>query len=268
MIRLATCSSIGGAEQDDPLLQELAEQARRPLTAVRGLLPDLGDVERVVHRLHHASDSSAGVVVSGASVLGACVGGRDRHVDLGAGRVEGDRGVDDELQRLAAGDVRAYRLQEATPVEIAPHLLRASRPCAPPGGRSRPRAPRRSPRSPPGRRPPGAPRSASTALVEPARIWSTNVALVLARRREPLRDRQALSLDAGARGRGAGAPCSWPTSASGGSTVTRPDELVEHAVAHRHLGLELAEQVDAARGSRRGARPRSRTRCSPPPTRR
>ena len=126
MIRLATCSSTGGAEQDDALLEELAEQARRPLAAVGGLLPDLGDVERVVHRLHHASDSSAGVG-SGASSSGrrsGFVGVRDRHVDLGTGRVEGDRGIDDELQRLAAGDVRAYRLQETPPVEIAAHLLR------------------------------------------------------------------------------------------------------------------------------------------------
>ena len=153
-----------GAEQDDALLEELAQQAGGALAAVGGLLPDLGDVEGVVDHAWGSSWTGSGVGWVG---FVGCVGSdrlqrrdRRRHSGRGASdrsdfRLESTTAacIDQELQRLASSDVRAYRLQHPPLAEIAPHPLGLfAHPLGQALDLGRP-APRRSPRSPPGRRP-------------------------------------------------------------------------------------------------------------------
>ena len=166
--------------------------------------------------------------------------------------------VDEELERLASGDIRAYRLQHPPLVEIAPHpvglfaqtlgqtvdlgvelvvgrldlLLGDDGPQAEVGehrfGRS---------------------------LADPVHERR----LILAGRREVLRDVDALRLEPVHEVVEAALHVLW-TSGSGASTGTSAGELVEHPVAQRHLRLELADHLDALARRRRAARRACRTR--------
>src|SRR6185503_14042100 len=135
MMRLATVSSTGVPRKMMRSLasREYGSHSMRP-RGVSWMNRGIGTYWLRIGSLTVSGSFLGGLVrrlvgrvgVFGCVVFGCGVGGelqRKRDVDHVSGVVDHGCVIDEELERLPARDIRAYRLQHTSSFEVAPHLL-------------------------------------------------------------------------------------------------------------------------------------------------